>query len=171
MTDEALMLCVKNDDLDKSAILYERYKKKLNNFFMYRNSFDKEASEDCIQQVFYRVIKYRKSYKADNNFSKWIFTIAKNILFHDSKEQLKVNHMRANYHVAEEYNDKSDDYQAIRQAVLLLPEQYREVLLMSKFMDMKYEDIAEISECSIGTIKIRVYRAIKILRETYLRIS
>ena len=62
MTDEYLMQCVKNGDLDKAAVLYERYKKKLYNFFQYRNFNDAEQSEDCVQQVFYRIIKYRESY-------------------------------------------------------------------------------------------------------------
>ena len=51
MTDEYLMQCVKDEDLDKAAILYERYKKRLYNFFQYRNYNNPELSEDCVQQV------------------------------------------------------------------------------------------------------------------------
>ena len=96
MTDESLMLCVKNEDLDKAAILYERYKRRLFNFFLYKNNSNKEKSEDCVHQVFYRIIKYRQSYKEDNNFKVWVYTIAWNIQHNDFKQQAKMDDVRAN---------------------------------------------------------------------------
>ena len=171
MTDEALMLCVKNDDLDKAAMLYERYKKKLYQFFLYKNYGDKDGSEDCVQQVFYRMIKYRKTYKEDNNFSMWIYGIARNIQYQDYKDQVKNTEAHSNYQTTEIYTYGNDDHQALRQAVQLLPEHYREVLVMSKFMDLKYEEIALLSNCSVGVVKTRVFRAMQSLREVYFKIS
>ncbi len=171
MTDEALMLAVKNEDLDKAAILYERYKKKLYNFFLYKNNGDKEKSEDSVQQVFYRMIKYRQSYKEENNFKVWIYTIAWNIQHQDYKQQVKMDDLRANYQITEEYTPVDDRHQAVQHALKLLPDPYREVLLMSKFLGLKYEEIAEINNCSVGVVKTRVFRAIKSLREVYFKIS
>jgi RNA polymerase sigma factor (sigma-70 family) len=171
MTDESLMLCVKNGDLDKAAILYERYKKKLYHFFLLKNHNDRELSEDGVQQVFYRMIKYRKSYREDNNFSMWIYGIARNIQYQDFNKQVKMNDVHAGYQINEAYTSVNDDHQALQQALQLLPEPYREVLVMSKFLDLKYEEIAEINNCSAGVIKTRVFRAIKSLREVYFKIS
>lgn len=171
MTDESLMLCIKNDDLDKAAILYERYKKKLYQFFMYKNKNDQELSEDAVQQVFYRMIKYRKSYKDDSGFNVWIFGIARNVQYQDYKDQVKMTEAHANYRTTETYTFVNDEHQAMRQAITLLPENYREVLIMSKFMDLKYEDIAVLSNCSVGVVKTRVFRAMQSLREVYLKIS
>jgi RNA polymerase sigma-70 factor (ECF subfamily) len=171
MTDESLMLCVKNDDLDKAAILYERYKKKLYQFFLYKNKNDQELSEDAVQQVFYRMIKYRKSYKDDNSFSIWIYGIARNVQYQDYNKQVKMNDAHANYQTTETYTFANDEHQAMRQAISLLPENYREVLMMSKFMDLKYEDIAVLSNCSVGVVKTRVFRAMQSLKEVYLKIS
>ena len=171
MTDESLMLCVKNDDLDKAAILYERYKKKLYRYFLYKNQSNQELSEDNVQQVFYRMIKYRKSYKEESSFSVWIYGIARNIQYQDYKDQAKMNEAHANYQTTETYTFVNDEYQAMRQAIALLPESYREILIMSKFMDLKYEDIATLNNCSVGVVKARVFRATQSLREVYLKIS
>ncbi|MBW4891716.1 RNA polymerase sigma factor [Mucilaginibacter sp. HMF5004] len=171
MTDESLMLCVKKNDLDKAAILYERYKKKLYQFFMYKNYNDQEKSEDCVQQVFYRVIKYRQSYTEGNNFRIWVYSIAKNIQYQDFKEQVKMDAAHASYQTDEAYTLVNDEHQAMLQALKLLPEQYREVLVMSRFLGMKYDEIAEINNCSVGVIKTRAFRAINSLREAYFKIA
>nr|WP_067057830.1 sigma-70 family RNA polymerase sigma factor [Mucilaginibacter sp. L294] len=170
MTDEALMLCIKNDDLDKAAIIYDRYKQKLFNFFLFKNHLNRELSNDSVQQVFYRMIKYRKSYNEVYDFSKWIYGIAKNIHNQDINARKKAESLQSNYRVEEVYEIHNDDHAALRQAIEKLPEPYRETLLMSKFLQMKYEEIAELNNCSVGVIKTRVFRAVKMLREVYLKI-
>ena len=77
MSDEFLMTSVKNGDLDKAAIIYERYKNKLYQFFIHRNYGDKEASADNVQQVFYRLIKYRGTYKDDSGFNSHLYIKAR----------------------------------------------------------------------------------------------
>jgi RNA polymerase sigma factor (sigma-70 family) len=171
MTDESLMLCVKNHDLDKAAILYERYKKKLYHFFMYKNNNDTDKSEDCVQQVFYRVIKYRQSYGEGNNFRIWVYSIARNIQYQDFKDTVKMNNAHASYQPDEAYIQVNDEHRAMHDALKLIPEQYKEVLVMSRFLGMKYEEIAEIHNCSVGVIKTRVFRAMNSLREAYFKIA
>jgi RNA polymerase sigma factor (sigma-70 family) len=51
--------------------------------------------------------------------------------------------------------------------LLKLPEDKREVLVLSRYQDLRYEDIAAILRCEVGTVKVRVYRALKELRETF----
>ena len=62
MTDEQAMYAVSQGDLDKAAILYERYKKSLLNFFLYRQN-DRENARDLTQQVFLRMLRYRRIVK------------------------------------------------------------------------------------------------------------
>ena len=76
----------------------------------------------------------------------------------------------ADYQANEAYIQINDDHQAMQQALKLLPEQYREVLMMSKFLGLKYEEIAEINHCSVGVIKTRVFRAMQYLRDAYFKI-
>ena len=74
MTDEQVMLEVHKGDLDKTAILFERYHVRLFNFFL-RMSYDKDLSQDLTQTVFERLLKYRTSYKYGKQFKSWIFQI------------------------------------------------------------------------------------------------
>jgi len=78
MTDEQIMLEVKEGNLDLASLIYDRYSKLIYNYFL-RLSFNREISQDLMQTVFFRMIKYRRSYKPKNNFRSWIFRIARNI--------------------------------------------------------------------------------------------
>ncbi|MEO8885844.1 MAG: sigma-70 family RNA polymerase sigma factor [Mucilaginibacter sp.] len=171
MSDEFLMLSVKNGDLDKAAIIYGRYKKKLYQFFFHRNYGDKEASADHVQQVFYRLIKYRNSYKEEASFNTWLYSIASNIRYQDIKEKQRMNVGLTDYKIPESYDHINDEHQALHQALKTLPETHREILMMSKFLDMKYDEIATINGCSVGVVKTRVFRAMQALRETYFKIN
>ncbi len=171
MSDEFLMTSVKNGDLDKAAIIYERYKKKLFQFFIHRNDGDKEASADSVQQVFYRLIKYRSTFKEDGNFNIWLYSIASNIRYQDMKQKQRTDSVLNNYDMPESYSPNNDEHQALHMAIKTLPETHREILMMSKFLDMKYEDIAAINGCSVGVIKSRVFRAMQALREVYFKMN
>jgi RNA polymerase sigma factor (sigma-70 family) len=171
MTDEYLMLCVKTDDLDKAAILYERYKKRLFNYFLCKNNFIKLGCEDAVHQVFFRVIKYRKSFKEDGSFSNWIYGIAKNVLNDVLKDKIGDKNIEISFSGNTHYDSINDDYEALRKSIELLPDSYKEIFLMAKFMDMKYEEIAKIKNCSEGVIKTKVFRAMTALRKIYFKIS
>jgi len=171
MTDEELMLSVKNGDLDKAAILYERYKNNIYLYMRYRNKNSQERSEDSVQQVFYRLLRYRDSYREGKTFKPWLYGIARNVSHINYKDEAIQEGLRTDYVQDEGYVSFNDEHQAVRCALTLLPEAYREVLMMSKFLDMKYEDIAEVNNCSVGVIKTRVFRALKALKEVYFKIS
>ena len=55
----------------------------------------------------------------------------------------------------------------LEEALQQLPEDKREVLVLSRYHELRYEDIAAILKCEIGTVKVRVYRALRELRETF----
>jgi RNA polymerase sigma factor (sigma-70 family) len=171
MTDEALMICIKDDDLNKVSLLYERYKKKLLQYFAYRSFSDREVSKDLVQQVFLRVIEYRKSFKDDGNFKVWLYAIASNVSKREIKYQMQRKDSLLAYQADSSYVIENDDYKVIHKILKMMPEHYSEVLIMSKFWGMKYEEIATIKECSIGVIKTRVYRAIQLLKDSYFKLN
>ena len=170
MTDESLMLSVKNDNLDDLSVLYERYKLRLFRFFYLKNNHDEQESEDCVQQVFYRIIKYRKSFREDHVFLAWMFAIARNVRSQEFKDKMKRDNLISTIKTEEFYILGNDEHQALRQAMDLLPDAYKDVLIMSKFMGLKYDEIAKINNCSEGVIKTRVFRAMKYLKENYEKI-
>ena len=59
----------------------------------------------------------------------------------------------------------------LRRALGQLPEEKREVLILNRFQNMKYDQIGEIMGCDTGTVKVRVFRAVQELRKVYFKIS
>ena len=72
------MLGVKNGDTQKLGLLYERYKKGLFNFF-YQLCGERDLSEDMVQNVFMRILKYKHTYSEDSKYVTWMFQIARNV--------------------------------------------------------------------------------------------
>src|ERR1700694_5717387 len=68
---------VRQGDLASLAILFERHHRPLFHFFIHVNG-DRELSEDLVQDVFFRMLKYRKSYRPDRSFTAWMYQIARN---------------------------------------------------------------------------------------------
>jgi RNA polymerase sigma factor (sigma-70 family) len=172
MVDEQAMLAVSNGDLDKAAVLYERYKKAVLGYF-YRNSVRNETAEDLMQQVFFRVINYRKSFGEGYAFKPWLFRIARNVLqdavqknktiFTGLDEKLNIQEEESSY--------DADQENQLKRALEKLPDEYREVILLSRYEELKYDEIAEILQISVSLVKVRVHRGLKILREIYFQMG
>ena len=79
------MLRVRDGDLDKLGLLFERYKKRLFGFF-YNMTHDWEQSEDLVQNTFMRIMKYRKSFREESQFRVWMFQVARNIAYDHFKK-------------------------------------------------------------------------------------
>ncbi len=167
---------VQNGRLDHLEELFERYQKKLFNFFM-RLTHDQAASEDLIQNVFVRIMKYRNTYNPNLKFKTWIYQLSRN-QFHDyyRKEMEKrddfsdVTTMADSSLTAEDGYDKEQQVQ-LEQALKKLPIEKRELLVMSKMQGMHYDDIAEIKEITVANVKVQVHRALKELRTIYFQMN
>lgn len=173
-----LMLKVKEGDLDKLGLLFERYKKPLFGFF-YGMTRDSELSEDLIQNVFFRILKYRYLFRGEGDFKTWMFHIARNVS-HDHFKKNKAQHKEA----LENWENKlatdenrvtqfrqDDELQLLSMAMDRLPEDKREILLLSKFQEKKYKEIGEILGCSEGAVKVKVFRALQELKEVYQQLE
>ena len=164
------MSAVKRGNLDKLKMLYERYNKRIYNYFI-RSTSDIGESADLTQNVFIRILKYRGSYQKDKSFETWIFQIARNLL-KDHFRKMKVAYSKFENReilpdVAPEADDKTEQENRLYQAIDKLPDDKKELIVMSKFQGLKYEQIAEIRSTSISAIKVQVHRTIRQLREIY----
>lgn len=177
MTDEMIMEAVKNGDLQQASLLFERYHKRIFNFLA-RMTMDRIVAEDLTQNVFMRMIKYRNSYREGARFQSWIYQVARNI-FSDHYQQNK-NQRRGLVDVEkiESIMADSDETQLMdereellhRSLARLEPEQ-RELLVLTRFQHMKYEEVAAIMDTTVANIKVRVHRAIGKLREYYFEME
>lgn len=163
------MMKVKEGDLDKLGLLFERYNQKLYHFF-YRMTRRQDISEDLVQNVFERILKYRKSYSSNGSFSTWVFQIARN---------LHADHYRNNQK-GEELNDymnwdelegnglepdnnqqQNEEVKRLQQALDQLDEVKKQTLVLSRFQGLRYSEIAKIMDCSESAVKVRIFRALR----------
>ena len=161
----------------KLAVLFERHHVPLFRYFMSMNR-NRELSEDLVQDVFFRMLRYRASYDPEQPFKAWMYQIARNAsVDHAQKRRGEVvgieEFLERKAEPAspspgpEESAAKLQDLGLLKQALDRLPSDKREILEFSRFQGMKYEDISVILGCEVGTVKVRVYRAMRALEEIY----
>lgn len=164
---------VKEGDSQKMGVLYERYHKDLYGYF-YRLTFNGGLSEDMVQTVFYRLLKYRHTFEGRGKFVYWMYAVARNVWLdtHRRKEPLKhageittTMDLDSQQRNAEEHLVVSEDVAMLRQALMKISPEKREAIVMSKFQGLKYKEIARLSNCSVSAIKSRVSRGLEEVKE------
>lgn len=172
------MLNVKEGDLDKLGLLFERYKKPLYGFF-YGMSRDAELCEDLVQNVFFRILKYRHLFRGEGDFRTWMYHIARNVS-HDNFRKNKIRHKDSVDDWQEKlgHNDNrstqfhhDEELDMLSMAMDKLPDDKRELILLSKYHEKKYKEIGEILGCSEGAVKVKVFRALQELKEIYQQLE
>jgi RNA polymerase sigma factor (sigma-70 family) len=172
LTDSALMRLVQAGDSGQLALLFERHHAGLFRYLM-QLSRNRALSEDLTQEVFIRVLKYAGTYDPDLPFSVWIYRMGRNAFYDSlrtrssepmSSETLEV---RSREPMPEEAFALKEDRIFLEEALQNLSEEKREVLVLSRFHDLRYQEIAKIMKCEVGTVKVRVYRALRELREKF----
>lgn len=177
MTDEMIMEAVKSGDLQQATLLFERYNKRIYNFLA-RMTIDRALAEDLTQNVFLRVIKYRTSYREGAKFQAWIYQVARNV-FSDYYQTVKNRHSnfvdveKIGDHISEsEENEIQQEKEILLQrSMARLTDEQRELLVLTRFQHMKYEEVAELMDTTVANIKVKVHRAIIKLREFYFELE
>jgi RNA polymerase sigma-70 factor (ECF subfamily) len=176
MTDETIMIAVRNGDLNSASVLFDRYNKRIFNFLASMTS-DRSAAEDLAQNVFLRMIKYRNSFKDESRFQPWIYQIARNV-FSDyyNTQKTRANNIdveRISDHIADhdESGGLEEKEQLLHACMARLKDEDRELLVLTRFQHLKYEEVAMIMETTVANVKVRVHRAIGKLREYYFELD
>jgi RNA polymerase sigma factor (sigma-70 family) len=175
-TDEQIMEAVKNGDLQQAAVLFDRYHKRIFNFLA-RMTMDRDMAEDLTQNVFLRMIKYRSSYREGNKFMPWIYQLARNIFsdhYQANKNKyagfLDVEKMK-DVADSEESKMQDDREELLQRSMARLDEEQRELLVLTRFQHLKYEEVAVMLDTTVANIKVKVHRAIGKLREHYFELE
>jgi RNA polymerase sigma-70 factor (ECF subfamily) len=181
ISDAEMMLRVKAGDDSAFDYLVQKYRRPMIGF-MYRMARNTAAAEDLAQEVFLRVYRSRANYEPSAKFSTWLYRIATN---------LGVNHARDTRHERPENTVNLDEpdsetgttldladkelnveqvilrrerLAAIRQKVEALPERQKLAVLMHKYQEMDYRQIAEVLKLSESATKSLLFRAYETLR-------
>lgn len=166
------MLRVRDGEVAILGTLFERYNMKLFSFFV-RHTGRRDASEDLVQDVFFRMLKYRHTYRGEAPFTVWMYQLARNASadhFRKWKQEVAIDpnaEEKDTDPIPSEAYQQSEEHEMIRKALGRLSPDKREVLILSRFQDLKYEEIGKILECPVGTVKARVHFALKDLRDEY----
>lgn len=171
--DQEIMLSVRAGDTHKLELLFDKHAQGLFNYFQFQIR-DRFKSEDLVQDVFYKILKYRHTFKDGANFKVWMYAIARNekINFFRKNEPLRINvdleqPDERNRNPEIELENKNDKIQ-LNKALEMISSDNRELLILSKYTGLPYSQIAELLGCTVGAIKVRIHRAIKELRTLYL---
>jgi RNA polymerase sigma factor (sigma-70 family) len=177
MTDELIMEAVKRGELQQATLLFERYNKRIFNFLA-RMTMDRDLAEDLTQNVFLRIIKYRTSYREGNKFQSWIYQVARNVFSdhyqaHKNKFSDFVDVEKISDHMAdrEESEEQDEKEKILHRSMAKLTDEQRELLVLTRFQQMKYEEVAAIMDTTVANIKVKVHRAILKLREYYFELE
>ena len=179
LSDNALMLKVKNGDIDKMGLLYERYHRQLFRF-IFNMTRQKELSEDMVQNIFLRMLKYPDGFMGFGEFKMWMYHIARNAVFdHFRKVKRTPSHSElTNYEdriEGEQFTDarleKEQELKTLETAMGKLSDENRELLILCRFQELKYNEIAKILNTTEGAIKVRVHRALNQLKSNFLKIE
>jgi RNA polymerase sigma factor (sigma-70 family) len=164
---------VRNGEVDMLGVLFDRYQTPLFNFYS-RMTQDRVISEDLVQEVFLRILRYRQTYRPGTAFRTWMYQIARNIRL-DQIRKFRPETLLASEPVAAgPHTDSAQQQQEaamLQSALMRLPEDKREILVLSRFQELKYDEIARLLGCEVGAVKVRVHRALQQLREIFLQLE
>src|SRR6266851_8021226 len=180
-TDAEIMLQVKAGDDSAFAYLVQKYRRPMVSF-MYRMAHNAAGAEDLAQEVFLRVYRSRESYEASAKFTTWLYRIATNLAVNharDTRHERPENTMNLDEPDSEtgttpDLADKEPNVEegilrrerlaAIRQKVEALPERQKLAVLMHKYQEMDYRQIADVLKLSESATKSLLFRAYETLR-------
>ncbi|HRX80275.1 MAG TPA: sigma-70 family RNA polymerase sigma factor [Pirellulaceae bacterium] len=189
--DVRLMLQVRDDDAAAFEELVLRYQNRVVGIMTHLTR-KREQAEDLAQEVFLRVYRARKRYTPDAKFSTWLFTIANNIALNakrssarrrevnigsnasndDSPPALDQMALEASGLMPTRQLDKAERAEMVRLAIEALPERQRVALLLSKFENMSYIEIAATMEMTVQATKSLLSRArenLRVILEPYMQ--
>jgi RNA polymerase sigma-70 factor (ECF subfamily) len=181
-SDAEIMLRAKAGDQSAFEYLVQKYRRPMVSF-MYRMARNAAAAEDLAQEVFLRVYRSRESYEATAKFTTWLYRIATNLAVNHARD---TRHERPEVQVsldepdeetgttlelpdgnltAEQAMVRRERMKAIRSKVEALPEQQKLAVIMHKYQQMDYKQIAEVLKKSESATKSLLFRAYETLRE------
>lgn len=180
LTDEELILEFQNNNtIAAFEILVKRYKNPLMNY-IFRFLGNYESCTDVVQETMIKVYRYKDSYQSIAKFSTWIYTIAGNLAKTELQRQKRrkmfsINaygkESNENYEIPDDSfrpdieTDSGIKNEIIQKAILKVSPVYRQAVILRDVQELSYEEIAEIMNITVGTVKSRINRGRKQLQK------
>ena len=170
LPDAVLMARVVEGDEDAFAQLVVRYEHGLYNYLM-RMVQDEALAADLLQETWLRVFQHAARYDATRTLSTWLYTIASHCCLDALRLRRRLNQdaRQVRHSEADRARAPSDPHDqilaqeklaAVRWAIQALPELERAAVVLRHYQGLSYQDISEIVQCPLGTVKSRLHRAV-----------
>ena len=184
LTDEELMLRVKEGDRSAYELLATRHYANILNF-IYRFMGDHHIAEELCQETFLRLWRSAPSYLPLAKFTTFLYHIAKNVCLKElerssrkpptcSLDEPLFEEQRGHYTLADEVEDRGNTpeetalqhemQKRIQEAIGSLSEAHRMVFVLTEFHGLSYQEVAAIVQCPVGTVASRKNTAVRQLR-------
>lgn len=183
ISDEILMEQVKYGKRAALALLFDRYKLPLYQFFCYQK-LDAPAAEDLVQTVFERMLRYCQSYREGSAVKTWVYQIARNTVKDHWKkfdnqpvgyQKLRIDgQLTIQLAVAAEADadvEQKESLTLLQAALERLSAEQREILVLARLERMPYKELALVLGCTESAVKVKVHRALQELRKWYFKLE
>lgn len=177
--DHGRMVAVAAGDLAVMSEIYQNRRRALFHFF-FRLTGRQALAEDLVHEVFLRMIRYRHTYQTESQtqrapFESWMYRIARNAwVDHGRKDHAEmpvgegeIEAVESGYPTPFENLARQQDLSLLYRALRALPDDRRELLVLARFQGLSYAQIGGIVGCEAGTVKTRVFRAMKELGQVF----
>lgn len=156
---------------DPRIELYEKYKNAIF-LYLYRSTLNQHIAEDLTQDTFLKAFQSLSSFRGESSLNTWLFKIARNTYINYSRKKQNIMEFQLDMidqHLIQQQDEfkRSDDQNGIGMTLLQLPENYRTYIILRDVNDLTYEEVAVITNETIGQVKVGLYRARKRFREIY----
>jgi RNA polymerase sigma-70 factor (ECF subfamily) len=166
------MARIRDGDMEALRLLVETHQARVIGTISKMLGSDAE-SEDLAQQVFIRIWKSAPRYRPTARFTTWLFRITRNLVFNELRRKRHFTDQPEEVPEPTERTDKEPDQVllgeelqlAIRDAINLLPESQRMAIILRRYEEMPYEEIAKVMETTVPAVKSILFRARAELRE------
>jgi RNA polymerase sigma-70 factor (ECF subfamily) len=161
LIEQLLLLRCQMGDKDALAELIERYERSLR-YFINRLLDNSELTEDIFQDTWLTVIRKIYSLKEIDAFPAWLYRIARNKVYQQLRT--KKTELELDENIAIENHSEDDDFSGenaakVHKCLKELPPEYREVLMLRFLEQMSYQQIAQVMNCKLGTVRSRLHYA------------
>lgn len=180
LTDEQLIFEFQQEDVEAFNEIVFRYKDRLVNF-LFRYTGNRDDSEDLAQDTFLKLYRSKHLYREIAKFSTWFYTIAINLAKTNLRKKGRYNAISISEFDPDGEKDfdlpakgqispddsanASIENEFIQKAINSLNEKFREVIILRDIQDLEYEEIAQITDLPLGTVKSRINRGRERLKE------
>lgn len=185
-SDEDLLVALRTGDSDALGTLVTRWERPLFRF-VYRILDRREDARDVCQETFVRVLRNAAHFRDGSRFSTWMYQIALNLCRDHQRRKRRWGLLIAEPPGREEGRaieampnaadasepgaalEREETRRAVQRALLRLPADQREVLVLKEYEGLKFREIAEVLGCPESTVKSRMYQALSTMKTSLIR--